>query len=105
MDNQNVIFFAVILASRAESMFSSIKGSNEICTDNVPLNGGLELSLEFLSSNKGTKLMPLIQHNEDSAELRERISSAWEQRDDRYSEERGQPGHDQKKVEMYRMGG
>jgi len=58
-----------------------------------------------LFSNKGTNLMPLIRHNEDSAELRERIRSDWAQRDDRYSEERGQPGHDQKKVEMYRMGG
>ncbi|MEE8340220.1 MAG: GTP 3',8-cyclase MoaA [Xanthomonadales bacterium] len=58
-----------------------------------------------LFSNKGTNLMPLIRHNEDHGELRERISSDWEQRDDRYSEERGQPGHDQKKVEMYRMGG
>ncbi len=58
-----------------------------------------------LFSNKGTNLMPLIRHNEDPAELRERIRSDWEQRDDRYSEERGQPGHDQKKVEMYRMGG
>ena len=58
-----------------------------------------------LFSNKGTNLMPLIRHNEDSTELRERIRSSWEKRDDRYSEERGQPGHDQKKVEMYRMGG
>ncbi len=58
-----------------------------------------------LFSSKGTNLMPLIRHNEDPAELRERIRSEWMQRDDRYSEERGQPGHDQKKVEMYRMGG
>jgi cyclic pyranopterin phosphate synthase len=58
-----------------------------------------------LFSNKGTNLMPLIRHNEDPADLRKRIRSGWEQRDDRYSEERGQPGHDQKKVEMYRMGG
>jgi cyclic pyranopterin phosphate synthase len=58
-----------------------------------------------LFSNKGTNLMPLIRHNADPADLRERISSDWEQRDDRYSEERDQPGHDQKKVEMYRMGG
>ena len=58
-----------------------------------------------LFSNKGTNLMPLIRHNEDPAELRERIRFDWERRDDRYSEERGQPVHDQKKVEMYRMGG
>ena len=58
-----------------------------------------------LFANKGTNLMPLIRHNQDRGELRERIRSVWERRDDRYSEERGQPGHDQKKVEMYRMGG
>ena len=58
-----------------------------------------------LFSNKGTNLMPLIRHNENGADLQEQIRSCWEQRDDRYSEERGQPGHDQKKVEMYRMGG
>ena len=49
--------------------------------------------------------MPLIRHEEDPAELRERIISVWEKRDDRYSEERGLPGHDREKVEMYRMGG
>lgn len=58
-----------------------------------------------LFSSKGTNLMPLIRHGEDPAELRERIISVWEKRDDRYSEERGLPGHDQEKVEMYRMGG
>jgi cyclic pyranopterin phosphate synthase len=58
-----------------------------------------------LFANKGTNLMPLIRHRQDPAELRERIRSRWQQREDRYSEERGQPGHDQKKVEMYRMGG
>ena len=49
--------------------------------------------------------MPLIRHNADPAELEKRICSDWEHRDDRYSEERGQPGQDQKKVEMYRIGG
>jgi cyclic pyranopterin phosphate synthase len=58
-----------------------------------------------LFSSKGTNLMPLIRHEEDPAELRERIISVWEKRDDRYSEERGLPGHDREKVEMYRMGG
>jgi cyclic pyranopterin phosphate synthase len=58
-----------------------------------------------LFSNKGTNLMPLIRHNDDSSDLRKRIVNDWGNRDDRYSEERGQPGHDQKKVEMYRMGG
>lgn len=58
-----------------------------------------------LFSNKGTNLMPLIRHGEEPDELKERIMSVWEKRDDRYSEERGLPGHDQQKVEMYRMGG
>ena len=58
-----------------------------------------------LFSNKGTNLMPLIRHSEDSADLSRMISSLWADRNDRYSEERGLPGHDQKKVEMYRLGG
>lgn len=58
-----------------------------------------------LFANKGTNLMPLIRHSEDSGALRERIHDVWRQREDRYSEERGLPGHDQRKVEMYRMGG
>jgi cyclic pyranopterin phosphate synthase len=58
-----------------------------------------------LFSNKGTNLMPLIRHSEDSDELGRKISSIWADRNDRYSEERGLPGHDQKKVEMYRLGG
>ena len=58
-----------------------------------------------LFSNKGTNLMPLIRHSEDPDELGRMISSIWAGRNDRYSEERGQPGHDQKKVEMYRLGG
>ncbi len=58
-----------------------------------------------LFSDKGTNLMPLIRHNDDPAELRERIRSRWERRDDRYSEEREQAPHERKKVEMYRMGG
>ena len=58
-----------------------------------------------LFANKGTNLMPLIRHNQDRDELGERIRSVWERRDDRYSEERGQPGHEGVKVEMYRMGG
>lgn len=58
-----------------------------------------------LFSNKGTNLMPLIRHNEDASELGQLISRIWAARDDRYSEERGLPGHDRKKVEMYRLGG
>jgi cyclic pyranopterin phosphate synthase len=58
-----------------------------------------------LFGNKGTSLMPLLRQNNDPGELQERIRDTWEQRNDRYSEERGLPGHDQQKVEMYRMGG
>jgi cyclic pyranopterin phosphate synthase len=58
-----------------------------------------------LFSNKGTNLMPLIRHSEEPGELSQKISSIWADRDDRYSEERGLPGHNQEKVEMYRLGG
>jgi cyclic pyranopterin phosphate synthase len=58
-----------------------------------------------LFSSRGTHLMPLIRHSGDRQALRRRIHDVWSQRIDRYSEERGQPGHDQRKVEMYRLGG
>jgi cyclic pyranopterin phosphate synthase len=58
-----------------------------------------------LFSNRGTNLMPLIRHSENPEDLGQRISSIWAARNDRYSEQRGLPGHDQEKVEMYRLGG
>jgi cyclic pyranopterin phosphate synthase len=58
-----------------------------------------------LFSNKGTNLMPLIRHSEDPGELGQMINSIWTRRNDRYSEQRGLPGHDREKVEMYRLGG
>lgn len=58
-----------------------------------------------LFSNRGTNLMPQIRHGEDPTQLRQQIATVWAKRNDRYSEERGLPGHDQKKIEMYRMGG
>ncbi|MDH3924790.1 MAG: GTP 3',8-cyclase MoaA [Xanthomonadales bacterium] len=58
-----------------------------------------------LFSNKGTNLMPLIRHSEDTGELSRKVSEIWVRRNDRYSEERGQPGHDREKVEMYKLGG
>ena len=58
-----------------------------------------------LFSNKGTNLMPLIRHSEEAGELSRKIASIWSKRGDRYSEKRGLPGHDQEKVEMYRLGG
>ncbi len=58
-----------------------------------------------LFSNRGTNLMPLIRQADDPAELQRRVHEVWRARRDRYSEERGQAGHDQSKVEMYRLGG
>jgi cyclic pyranopterin phosphate synthase len=58
-----------------------------------------------LFSNKGTNLMPLIRHGTEPGELGRKIASIWTARKDRYSEERGLPGHDREKVEMYRLGG
>ncbi len=58
-----------------------------------------------LFSNRGTNLMPLIRHGENREDLQRKISEIWAGRDDRYSEERGRPGHDREKVEMYRLGG
>lgn len=58
-----------------------------------------------LFSDKGTNLMPLIRHGSDPGELSRKIASIWAERGDRYSEERGLPGDDREKVEMYRLGG
>lgn len=58
-----------------------------------------------LFSNRGTNLMPLIRHDDNPNGLRDRIVAVWNDREDRYSEERGQPGKGREKVEMYRMGG
>ena len=44
-------------------------------------------------------------HSGNAEDLQQRIHDVWAARKDRYSEERGQPGHDQAKVEMYRIGG
>lgn len=58
-----------------------------------------------LFSDKGTNLMPMIRHDSESGGLSRKIASIWAERNDRYSEERGLPGHDREKVEMYRLGG
>ena len=58
-----------------------------------------------LFSSRGTNLMPLIRHGQDSSELLNRIATIWGERDDRYSELRQQPGNERQKVEMYRLGG
>ena len=58
-----------------------------------------------LFSNTGYNLMPVVRHNNDRGDLARKISAVWTARNDRYSEERGLPGHDREKVEMYRLGG
>jgi cyclic pyranopterin phosphate synthase len=58
-----------------------------------------------LFSNRGTNLMPLVRHGKDPQDLSQKIHAIWAGREDRYSEERGLPGHDREKVEMYRLGG
>jgi cyclic pyranopterin phosphate synthase len=58
-----------------------------------------------LFSNRGTNLMPLVRHGDNSRELSDRIASVWAVRADRYSEVRDQSGGDREKVEMYRLGG
>ena len=58
-----------------------------------------------LFSNKGYNLMPVVRHNNDRSDLARKICAVWTARNDRYSEERGLPGHDREKVEMYRLGG
>ncbi|MCH8228198.1 MAG: radical SAM protein [Proteobacteria bacterium] len=103
-------------AAETAQRYEYVDGQGEIgliSSISVPFCGGCTraritadgIFYTCLFANKGTNLMPLVRHNQDRDELRERIRSVWERREDRYSEERGQPGHDQKKVEMYRMGG
>lgn len=58
-----------------------------------------------LFTDRGTNLMPLIRHAEDTKALQERIREVWSARRDRYSEERGRAGEDRVKIEMYRLGG
>ena len=59
----------------------------------------------FRSTNRGVNLMPLLRHGADPADLTTRIATVWSGRADRYSEQRGQRGAAQRKVEMYRLGG
>ncbi len=103
-------------AAETAQRYEYVDGQGEIgliSSISVPFCGGCTraritadgIFYTCLFSNKGTNLMPLVRHNQDRGELRERIRSVWERRDDRYSEERGQPGHEGEKVEMYRMGG
>ena len=62
-----------------------------------------------LFANRGTHLAPLLRQNDDARPLEQRIADVWHNREDRYSELRGQETGDasprEPKVEMYRMGG
>jgi len=76
-----------------------------------------------LFSNKGSNLMPLVRQKDDPQGLVKQLESIWQNRGDRYSEERSQLMHAAKttpgkasgndsadagnigKVEMYKMGG
>ncbi len=58
-----------------------------------------------LFADHGTNLMPLVRQSPAPGTLSERIRAIWEQRDDRYSEIRGEAMPQRAKVEMYRMGG
>ncbi len=58
-----------------------------------------------LFATEGKDMMPLLRQKQSSEQLAELIGQAWQQRSDRYSEERGQPGAEREKVEMYRIGG
>jgi cyclic pyranopterin phosphate synthase len=58
-----------------------------------------------LFATEGRNLMPLLRQKQDSEQLAQLISQAWQQRTDRYSEERSQLGAERDKVEMYRIGG
>ena len=58
-----------------------------------------------LFGSRGTNLMPLLRQAELKGDLSERIRAVWEQREDRYSEIRGEETRAREKVEMYRIGG
>lgn len=58
-----------------------------------------------LFATEGRNLMPLLRQKQTSEQLAELVAEAWQQRRDRYSEERSQLGAEREKVEMYRIGG
>ncbi len=62
-----------------------------------------------LFASRGTNLMPLIRHGDGDQELANQVRKVWQNRNDRYSERRGEErdgkGNSEEKVEMYRMGG
>ncbi|HKX57473.1 MAG TPA: GTP 3',8-cyclase MoaA [Xanthomonadales bacterium] len=58
-----------------------------------------------LFATTGKNMMPLLRQAQNSGQLAELINQTWQQRTDRYSEERSQLGASREKVEMYRIGG
>ncbi len=58
-----------------------------------------------LFGTQGKNMMPLLRQSHNSEQMAELIAQIWQQRTDRYSEERSQSGATREKVEMYRIGG
>ena len=58
-----------------------------------------------LFSGQGINLRPLLGSTSDPRNLTERIRSSWSERQNRYSQVRGQRGGTEAKIEMYRLGG
>jgi cyclic pyranopterin phosphate synthase len=58
-----------------------------------------------LFGTEGKNMMPLLRQPHSSEQMAELITQIWQQRTDRYSEERSQLGATREKVEMYRIGG
>ena len=58
-----------------------------------------------LFSGQGVNLRPLLSSACDPENLTERICASWSERQNRYSQVRGEPGGTESKMEMYRLGG
>jgi len=58
-----------------------------------------------LFSGQGVNLRPLLGSACKPRNLTDRIRSSWSERQNRYSEIRGEPGGAESKIEMYRLGG
>ena len=58
-----------------------------------------------LFSDQGVNLRPLLSSACDLRNLTQRIRSSWSQRQNRYSQDRGEPVGTESKIEMYRLGG
>jgi cyclic pyranopterin phosphate synthase len=58
-----------------------------------------------LFSGQGVNLRPLLSSASHPENLTERIRLSWSERQNRYSQVRGEPGGTESKIEMYRLGG